>query len=110
MLVFHQTGTGGSSMEELIKTGLVEGVLDVTPTELVGEIAGGVWPAGPDRLEVAGRLGHPAGRIARRARPDRDRASRAVASSASATRWIYRHDEHMAGARTTAEESAQLAR
>ena len=59
VLVFHQTGTGGDSMEELIETGLVEGVLDVTPTELVGELAGGVWPAGPERLEVAGRLGIP---------------------------------------------------
>jgi uncharacterized protein (UPF0261 family) len=59
VLVFHQTGAGGGSMEELIRTGLVEGVLDVTPTELVGELAGGVWPAGPERLEVAGRLGIP---------------------------------------------------
>ena len=32
--VFHQTGTGGRSMEELIETGLVVGVLDVTTTEL----------------------------------------------------------------------------
>jgi len=47
VLVFHQTGTGGDSMEALITTGLVEGVLDVTPTELVGELAGGVWPACP---------------------------------------------------------------
>ena len=59
VLVFHQTGTGGRSMEELIETGLVDGVLDVTPTELVGEIAGGIWPAGPERLEIAGRLGIP---------------------------------------------------
>ena len=59
VLVFHQTGTGGDSMEALIKTGLVNGVLDVTPTELVAEIAGGVWPASPERLEVAGRFGIP---------------------------------------------------
>ncbi len=59
VLVFHQTGTGGDSMEALIETGLVDGVLDVTPTELVGELAGGIWPAGPERLEVAGRLGIP---------------------------------------------------
>jgi uncharacterized protein (UPF0261 family) len=30
VLVFHQTGIGGRSMEELIATGLVDGVLDVT--------------------------------------------------------------------------------
>jgi uncharacterized protein (UPF0261 family) len=59
VLVFHQTGTGGKSMEELMKTGHVVGVLDVTTTELADELCGGIWPAGPERLEVAGRLGIP---------------------------------------------------
>ena len=59
VLVFHQTGTGGRSMEQLIKTGLVVGVLDVTTTELADELCDGIWPAGPERLEVAGRLGIP---------------------------------------------------
>jgi uncharacterized protein (UPF0261 family) len=59
VLVFHQTGTGGRSMEELIATGLVVGVLDVTTTELADELTGGIWPSGPERLEVAGRLGIP---------------------------------------------------
>jgi uncharacterized protein (UPF0261 family) len=108
VLVFHQTGTGGHSMEELIKTGLVEGVLDVTPTELVGELAGGAWPAGPERLEVAGRLGIPQvvslggldliAIVPPDPLPERFRS-----------RWIYRHDEHIAAARTTSEESAALA-
>ena len=40
-------------------TGLVVGVLDVTTTELADELAGGIWPSGPERLEVAGRLGIP---------------------------------------------------
>ena len=59
VLVFHQTGTGGRSMEELIGAGLVDGVLDVTTTELADELAGGVWPCGPERLETAGRRGIP---------------------------------------------------
>jgi uncharacterized protein (UPF0261 family) len=59
VLVFHQTGTGGKSMEELITTGLVDGVLDVTTTELADELGGGIWPSGPERLETAGRLGIP---------------------------------------------------
>jgi uncharacterized protein (UPF0261 family) len=108
VLVFHQTGTGGRSMEELIQTGLVEGVLDVTPTELVGEIAGGVWPAGPERLEVAGRLGIPQvvslGGLDLIALGPPDPLPEAFRA-----RWIYHHDEHMAAARTTAEESTLLA-
>lgn len=59
VLVFHQTGTGGRSMEELMTTGLVDGVLDVTTTELADELAGGIWPCGPERLETAGCLGIP---------------------------------------------------
>ncbi len=109
VLVFHQTGTGGHSMEELMKTGLVEGVLDVTPTELVGELAGGVWPAGPERLEVAGRLGIPQvvslGGVDLISIGPPDPLPERFRS-----RWIYRHDEHVAAARTTADECVLLAK
>jgi len=57
--VFHQTGTGGRSMEALLETGLVVGALDITTTELADELTGGIWPSGPERLETAGRLGIP---------------------------------------------------
>jgi uncharacterized protein (UPF0261 family) len=59
VLVFHQTGTGGESMEELMKGGFITASLDVTTTELCDELVGGVLPAHPERLEVAGRLGIP---------------------------------------------------
>lgn len=44
VLVFHQTGTGGQSMEELVRAGFVKGLLDVTTTELCDELVGGVLP------------------------------------------------------------------
>lgn len=53
VLVFHATGTGGRTMEGLIRDGLVAGVLDITTTELADELAGGVLTAGPDRLTAA---------------------------------------------------------
>jgi uncharacterized protein (UPF0261 family) len=59
VLVFHATGTGGRAMERLVADGHITGVLDVTPTELVDDLVGGVLSAGPDRLEAAGRLGIP---------------------------------------------------
>src|SRR5439155_16555594 len=59
VLVFHQTGTGGESMEELMKGGFIAASLDVTATELADELVGGVLPAHPHRLEVAGSLGIP---------------------------------------------------
>ena len=46
-------------MEELVRTGFIVGVLDVTTTELCDELVGGVLAAHPERLEVAGGAGCP---------------------------------------------------
>ncbi len=54
VLVFHATGTGGRTMEGLIRDGLIAGVLDITTTELADTLVGGVMPAGRDRLTAAG--------------------------------------------------------
>jgi uncharacterized protein (UPF0261 family) len=59
VLIFHATGTGGRSMEALMKSGYITAALDVTTTELIEEVAGGTLTAGPDRLEAAGALGIP---------------------------------------------------
>ena len=59
VLTFHATGTGGRTMEGLIRDGLVSGVLDITTTELADELCGGVMAAGPDRLTAAGLKGVP---------------------------------------------------
>jgi uncharacterized protein (UPF0261 family) len=59
VLVFHATGTGGRSLENLVRDGFLAGVLDVTTTELADELVGGVLSAGSDRLEAAGALGVP---------------------------------------------------
>ena len=60
VLVFHCTGTGGRTMESLVESGLIAGVLDMTTTEWADEIVGGVFSAGPTRLEAAARAGVPA--------------------------------------------------
>lgn len=60
VLVFHATGTGGRTMESLIETGMVAGVLDITTTEWADELVGGILGAGPTRLEAAARHGVPA--------------------------------------------------
>jgi uncharacterized protein (UPF0261 family) len=111
VLVFHQTGTGGRSMEALIGTGLVAGVLDVTTTELADELAGGIWPACPERLEVAGRLGLP--QVVSLGALD------VIVMSATglpdplperfAGRPIYLHDDVLAATRATPGECRELA-
>jgi uncharacterized protein (UPF0261 family) len=49
-LVFHATGVGGQSMEKLIDSGLLAGVVDVTTTEVADLLMGGVLPATEDRF------------------------------------------------------------
>ncbi|HAV61330.1 MAG TPA: hypothetical protein DCY13_03085, partial [Verrucomicrobiales bacterium] len=60
VLVFHATGTGGRTMESLIDSGIIAGVLDLTTTEWADELVGGILSAGPTRLDAAGRTGTPA--------------------------------------------------
>ncbi len=60
VLVFHATGTGGRTMESIIESGMVAGVLDITTTEWADELVGGFLGAGPTRLEAAARHGVPA--------------------------------------------------
>lgn len=59
VLVFHATGTGGKTMENLVEQGYFKGVLDLTTTEWCDELFDGVLHAGPHRLEAAGLNGVP---------------------------------------------------
>ena len=54
-LVFHATGTGGQTMEALVSSGLLAGVLDITTTEVADLLFGGVLPALPTRLDCIAR-------------------------------------------------------
>jgi len=59
VLVFHATGAGGQTMESLIADGFITGVYDVTTTEWADELMGGVFAAGPTRLDAAAKAGVP---------------------------------------------------
>ncbi|MBO9479368.1 Tm-1-like ATP-binding domain-containing protein [Shimia sp. R11_0] len=54
-LVFHATGSGGRSMEQLVDQGDVVGVLDITTTEICDLIVGGFLSAGEGRLDSIAR-------------------------------------------------------
>jgi uncharacterized protein (UPF0261 family) len=58
-ITFHAVGSGGRAMEEMIEGGLIDGVIDYTISELTDELLGGIFSAGPKRLEAAGRAGLP---------------------------------------------------
>lgn len=53
VLVFHATGSGGRTMQRLASEGFLAGMLDLTPTELADQVCGGVFSAGPERVNIA---------------------------------------------------------
>ncbi len=59
VIINHAIGTGGMSMEEMIESGFIKGVLDITTHEIADEMLGGVLSAGPDRLTAAAKKGTP---------------------------------------------------
>ena len=109
VLVFAATGQGGKTMESLIETGLVAGVLDITTTEWADELVGGVLNAGPHRLEAAAKAGVPAiiapGCL--------DMVNFGAPESVPAKfkdRLFYHHNPQVTLMRTTPEENAELGR
>jgi uncharacterized protein (UPF0261 family) len=58
-VIFHANGVGGPAMEHLCESGVLEGVIDYTLSELANSLLDGIHATGPDRLRVAGRCGLP---------------------------------------------------
>jgi uncharacterized protein (UPF0261 family)/ABC-type branched-subunit amino acid transport system ATPase component len=108
-LVFHATGTGGQSMEKLVDSGLLAGVIDVTTTEIADEIVGGVLSAGPARLDAIIRTRLPyvgsCGAL--------DMVNFWAMDTVPARfrdRNLYRHNPNVTLMRTTPEECARIGR
>ena len=107
VLVFHATGTGGMAMEGLIDSDFIAGVLDITTTELADRLVGGVLPAGPERLEVAGRKGVPQV-VSLGALDMVNFGARDTVPPQFESRNLYIHNPSVTLMRTTPEECAEL--
>ncbi len=109
VLVFHATGAGGQTMESLIESGHVAGVLDVTTTEWADELVGGVLSAGSTRLEAAARTGTPAV-VAPGCLDMVNFWARDTVPERFHGRLFYQHNPNITLMRTTPEENAELGR
>jgi uncharacterized protein (UPF0261 family) len=108
-VVFHATGVGGRAMEGLMESGFLRGVLDVTTTELCDDLVGGVLSAGPDRLEMAGKLGLPQV-VSVGALDMVNFGARDTVPERFEQRNLYVHNPVVTLMRTTKEENAELGR
>lgn len=107
VLVFHATGAGGRTMEALIESGMVAGVLDITTTEWADELLGGVLSAGPERLDAAGRAGIPA-IVTPGCLDMANFGERNTVPAKFESRNIYVHNPQVTLLRTNAQECARL--
>ncbi|MES1954491.1 Tm-1-like ATP-binding domain-containing protein [Salinisphaera hydrothermalis] len=106
-LVFHATGTGGQSMEKLVESGALAGVLDISTTEVCDLLMGGVMSAGESRLDAIAHTGVPyvgaCGALdmvnfgARDTVPDKYR-----------DRVLYEHNAQVTLMRTTVDENRRM--
>jgi len=109
VLVFHATGTGGQSMEALIRSGFITASLDVTTTELADDLVGGVLSAGRERLEAAGELGIPQV-VSLGALDMVNFGPFETVPPQFRDRVLYKHNPTVTLMRTTPEECAELGR
>jgi uncharacterized protein (UPF0261 family) len=108
VLVFHANG-GGRVMESLIEDGLIDGVLDITTTELADELLGGTRSAGPKRLEAAARKGVPQV-VSLGALDAVNFGTPDTVPQRFAGRRFYRHNAQTTLMRTSPQEAAELGR
>src|SRR5262249_47102776 len=59
VILFHASGVGGKSLEQLASSGELAGVVDVTTHELADLVVDGVYSAGNARMTGAGAAGLP---------------------------------------------------
>ncbi len=106
-LVFHATGIGGQSMEKLVDSGLLTGVLDLTTTEVCDLLMGGVFPATEDRFGAMTRARMPyigacgALDMVNFGAPD-------TVPRHYEGRLFYEHNPQVTLMRTTADENARM--
>lgn len=108
-LVFHATGTGGQSMEKLVDSGMIAGVLDITTTEVCDLLMGGVFSAGEDRLGAIARTSVPyVGSCG--ALDMVNFGPRETVPEHYRDRNLYVHNAQVTLMRTTPEENARMGR
>ncbi len=106
-LVFHATGTGGQSMEKLLDSGMLSGIIDISTTEICDLHMGGVMSAGEDRLGAVIRTKKPyVGSVG--ALDMVNFGAKETVPERYKTRNLYEHNPQVTLMRTTPEENKQM--
>ncbi len=108
-LVFHATGSGDRAMENLVRSGLIQGVIDVTTTAVADQVVGGVLPCGAQRFEaiLAARIPYV---LSVGALDMVNFGAKETVPPQFADRKLHVHNAHVTLMRTTPDENRQFAR
>jgi uncharacterized protein (UPF0261 family) len=105
--VFHATGTGGQSFEKLADSSFLDGVFDITTTEVADYLVGGVLPCTADRFGAFIRNAIPyVGSVG--ACDMVNFGARETVPAQFAARKLHVHNAHVTLMRTTPEENARI--
>ncbi|KAI5075766.1 hypothetical protein GOP47_0009842 [Adiantum capillus-veneris] len=107
-LVFHATGIGGKAMENLTSQGFLQGVLDITTTEVADHIVGGVMACSDKRFEVIIQKNIPLV-LSVGALDMVNFGSKDTVPTKFAHRKLFVHNEQVTVMRTTVEENKAAA-
>lgn len=106
-MIFHATGTGGRAMEKLVDSGLLQGIIDITTTEVCDLLLGGVLPATEDRFNAIARTHVPyVGSVG--ALDMVNFWARSTVPEKYRDRLLYQHNPNVTLMRTTAEECREI--
>jgi uncharacterized protein (UPF0261 family) len=106
-LVFHATGPGGQSMERLLDSAFLSGVIDVTTSDIVDLLLGGFFAANDDRLGSVARTRTPYVGSCGALDMINFRAPSTVPAHYQGRR-IHRHNSFITLVRTSAEENRMV--
>ncbi|KAK6125674.1 hypothetical protein DH2020_040580 [Rehmannia glutinosa] len=107
-LIFHATGVGGRAMEDLVRGGFIQGVLDITTTEVADYIVGGVMACDSNRFDAILEKKIPLV-LSIGALDMVNFGPKDTIPSKFQQRKIYEHNEQVTLMRTTEDESMKFA-
>ena len=109
VVMFHCIGVGGMTIEELVMSYPVRGVIELALNEIGNELFGGLASAGPNRLEAAGMKGIPQIIVPGHVRLIQFLEPETVPDKYRTRELIY-HNPEATGVRLKASEMAMVAR
>ncbi|KAI3968508.1 hypothetical protein MKX01_007818 [Papaver californicum] len=106
-LIFHATGVGGRAMEDLVRSGSIQAIMDITTTEVADYLVGGIMGCDSSRFDAVLETGVPL--VLSVGALDVSTFAAKQVPSKFHQRNLLMHNEQITAMRTTGDESKKFA-